>query len=71
MLNAPTDLHRSQQLLQDSERLTNRVHMCLDQSEKLIARGEAREVARTCAAVTSDEIFHEGTVSHASTCASL
>jgi hypothetical protein len=71
MLNAPTDLHRSQQLLQDSERLMKRVHMCLEQSEKLLSRGETRATARTRAAVTSDEIIHESTVSHASPCESL
>ena len=68
MLNAPTDLHRNQQLMHDAERLIHRVHMRLEQSEKLIARGEARAVARTHAAVTSDETFQEGTVSHASAC---
>jgi hypothetical protein len=68
MLNAPTDLHRSQQLMQDAERLMNCVHICLEQSEKLIARGEARAVARARAAVTYDETFQEGTVTHASAC---
>jgi len=71
MLNALTDLRRSQQLLQDSEQLMNRVHMCLEQSEKLLAHEEAREVTRTRAAVLSDETCHAGTVSHASACASL
>jgi hypothetical protein len=54
MLNALTDLHRSQQLMQDAERLMNRVHIRLDQSEKLIARGEAHATARTRTAVPSD-----------------
>jgi hypothetical protein len=71
MLNAPTDLHRSQQLLQDSERLMNLVHRCLDQSEKLIVRGKARAVARTRAAVLYDATCHAGTVAHASACPSL
>ena len=68
MLNAPTDLHRSQQLMHDAERLLHRVHVRLEQSEKLIARGEARAVTRTHAAVTSEETVQEDTVSHASAC---
>jgi len=71
MLNALTDLHRSQQLMQDAERLMNRVHIRLDQSEKLIARGEAHATARTRTAVPSDETCHEGTGAHASVCPSL
>ena len=66
MLNAPTDLHRSQQLMHDAERLLHRVHIRLEQSDKLIARGEARAVVRAHAAVTYDETFPENTVSHAS-----
>jgi hypothetical protein len=66
MLNAPTDLHRSQHLMHDAERLMHRVYIRLEQSNKLIARGETRTVARAHAAVTSDETFPEGTVSHAS-----
>jgi hypothetical protein len=68
MLNALTDLHRSQQLMHDADRLMHRVHMRLAQSEQLIARGEARAVARTRAAVPSDETCHAGTVAHASAC---
>jgi hypothetical protein len=71
MLNALTHLHRSQQLMHDAERLMHRVHLRLDQSKKVIARGEAREVARTRAAVIYNEISHESTVSHASPCESL
>ena len=66
MLNAPTDLHRSQQLLQDSTRIMTDAATRLAQSRVLIARGEARAVARAHAAVTSDETFQEGIVSHAS-----
>jgi len=68
MLNALTDLHRSQQLLQDSTRIMTDAATRLAQSRVLIARREARAVARALAAVTSDETFQEGTVSHASAC---
>ena len=68
MLNALTDLHRSQQLMQDADRLMHRVHMRLAQSEQMIARGEARAVARTRAVMPSDETCHEGTIAHASAC---
>ena len=66
MLTAPTDLRCSQQLLQDSTRIMTDAATRLAQSRVLIARGEARAVARAHAAVTSDETFQEGTVSHAS-----
>jgi hypothetical protein len=71
MLNALPDLHRSQQLMHDADRLMHRVHMRLAQSEQLIARGEARAVARTRTAVPSDETCHEGTIAHTSACPSL
>jgi hypothetical protein len=71
MLNAPTDLHRSQQLLHDAERVMKRVAARLIRSRELIAIGEARALARTRAAVLSDETCHEGTVSHASARPSL
>ena len=71
MLNAPTDLRRSQQLLHNAERVMKRVATRLVQSRELIARGNARAVAWTRAAVMYDETFHEGTVSHASACPSL
>jgi len=66
MLTAPTDLRCSQQLLQDSTRIMTDAATRLAQSRVLIARGEARAVARAHAAVTSDETFQEGIVSHAS-----
>ena len=66
MLTAPTDLRCSQQLLQDSTRIMTNAATHLVQSRVLIARGEARAVARAHAAVTYDETFPEGTVSHAS-----
>jgi len=68
MLTAPTDLRCSQQLLQDSTRIMTDAATRLAHSRVLIARGEARAVARARAAVTSDEPFQEGTVSHASAC---
>ena len=71
MRNALTDLHRSQQLIQDSERVMTDATTRIERSRVLIARGEARAVARTHAAVTYDETFQEGTVSHASACPSL
>jgi hypothetical protein len=71
MLNAPTDLHRSQQLIHDAERVMTEATTRIERSRVLIARGEARAVARVRAAVTYDETFQEGTVSHASTYASL
>ena len=66
MLTAPTDLRCSQQLLQDSTRIMTDAATRLAQSRVLIARGEDRAVARAHAAVTSDETFQEGIVSHAS-----
>jgi len=66
MLNAPKDLHRSQQLLHDAERVMTDATTRIARSRVLIARGEARAVARAHAAVTSDETFQEGIVSHAS-----
>jgi hypothetical protein len=68
MLNAPTDLHRSQQLIQDSERVMTDATTRIERSRVLITRGEAQAVARARAAVTSEETFQEGTVSHASAC---
>jgi hypothetical protein len=43
----------------------------LTESRELIARGKARALARTRAAVLYDETCQEGTVSHASACPSL
>ena len=71
MLNAPTDLHRSQQLIQDSERIMTYAATRLAQSCVLIARGEARAVARTRAAVIFEETLSQGTVPHASACPSV
>ena len=68
MLNALTDRHRRQQLLQDAKRLLHKAHVCLEQSRELIARGKARALARTRAAMLYDETCHEGTVAHASAC---
>ena len=66
MLNAPTDLHRSQQLLQDSTCIMTDATTRIERSSVLIARGEDRALARTRAAVTFDETLSKGTVSHAS-----
>jgi CheY-like chemotaxis protein len=52
MLHAPTDLHHSQQLLQDADRLLVTVDTLLAQSRVLVARGKARAEARAAAAVT-------------------
>jgi hypothetical protein len=60
MLNAPTDLHRSQQLLQDSTRIMTDAATRIERSSVLIARGETRVVARARAAVTSDETLPGG-----------
>jgi hypothetical protein len=71
MLNALTDLRRSQQLLHKTERVMKDAATRLAQARVLIARGEARALARTRAAVLYDETCHEDTVSHASVCPSL
>jgi len=61
MLHAPTDLHRSQQLIRNSERLMNRAVSCLEQSSELVKRGKARAVARSCAAMTYEETYETHT----------
>ncbi len=61
MLNAPTDPHRSRQLIQESERLMERVVQRIAQSNRLIAWGSARKVARTHASVTHEETNHSST----------
>ena len=66
MLNAPTDLRCSQQLLHDAQQIRTDAATSLAHSGVLIARGKARAVARARAAVMYDETFPEGTVSHAS-----
>ena len=52
MLHAPTDLHFSQQLLQDTDRLMATADAMLAQSCVLIACGKARAEVRAAAAVT-------------------
>jgi hypothetical protein len=54
MLHAQTDLHHSQHLLHDAEQLLEATEAFLAHSRTLIARGEARAVARACASVTSE-----------------
>ena len=54
MLNAPTDLHRSQQLLQDADQLMATADALLAQSRELIACGTARAEARAGASLTSE-----------------
>jgi hypothetical protein len=52
MLHAPTDLHRSQHLLQSADRLLATADALLAQSRVLIACGKVRAEARAAAAVT-------------------
>ena len=66
MLNAPTDLRRSQQLLHDATQIMTDAATSCAHSRVLVAGGKARAVARARAAVMYDETFPEGTVSHAS-----
>jgi hypothetical protein len=54
MLHALTDLHHSQQLLQDADRLLEAAAALLAHSRALIARGKARAEARVCASGTSE-----------------
>jgi hypothetical protein len=54
MLHAPTDLHHSQQLLQDADQLLETAAALLAHSRALIARGKARAVARACVSGTSE-----------------
>jgi CheY-like chemotaxis protein len=55
MLHAPTDLHCSQPLLQDADRLMATADALLAPSCVLIACGKARAEARAADAVTSEE----------------
>jgi hypothetical protein len=61
MLNASTDLHRSQQLLQDADQLITTADAQIAHSKALIARGEARTIERARAAMEYDKLYNTPT----------